>query len=715
MKAWAVLLAASGALSLAGCGGDRADTDATSALATAVRLSGDVDRHAVAVMPFQVASSDSALLYLREGIPELLSQALNFGSPVRADLDAETTLEARRQALDAGLGQVVTGTVLGEPESIVIQASVRRTLSGRVMAEESIQGPLDSLAAMTSRLALELLMRGDADPAIQRMIASVPIEAVEATVQGVAALRRFEWNTAHDRFDAAIAVDSTFTPAVYGLYETVHNPTSTVAGGGREVDSLTWSLYDRLPAAFRAWLDASRGAEGGRKLSGLERLARWERAAEASPNHPGIWDRLFYWYYWHGEYLGIEDWERQARNVAQQWADLLDLEVNCEALEHLLPRQIDPDPADVAAFRDHCRRWEEAPNPGARVFLRLHKAYIVGDTVEVALLRNGGARDSLGGILGAFIFYWVQEGHPLGDWAAAIEAADREATTRRDRVDPRANRYHFANLTGHPSEAMAQFDELLAQDTTIGPGSMVFVNPWFWAHLPIVHSLGEPGWEAAAAEAQRMLENPDPAWGDTLPDGNWNNSFERLCFPELARVGRGDTAQVRSSVDVLRQLRDSLFVPREERSCPELLEAMVEQMAPGAGTEALSRLDSLMRRGPMDDDLDQKLTNLLMARMYWARGDTAKAWHWVKRRRWFTAGGQILAPWLRSRGRFAVAVGEREEALRAYRHYLMLREDPEPVLVPQRDSVRAELACIDSELADRRDPALCAELLGEAR
>ncbi len=33
-------------------------------------------------------------------------------------------------------------------------------------------------------------------------------------------------------------------------------------------------------------------------------------------------------------------------------------------------------------------------------------------------------------------------------------------------------------------------------------------------------------------------------------------------------------------------------------------------------------------------------------------------------------------------------------AISAYRHYLVLRFDPDPSLRPQRDSVRAELTCL---------------------
>ena len=41
--------------------------------------------------------------------------------------------------------------------------------------------------------------------------------------------------------------------------------------------------------------------------------------------------------------------------------------------------------------------------------------------------------------------------------------------------------------------------------------------------------------------------------------------------------------------------------------------------------------------------------------------------------------------------------GEREEAIRAYKHYLALRVAPEPALQPQVDAVRRELRQLEKQ------------------
>ena len=47
--------------------------------------------------------------------------------------------------------------------------------------------------------------------------------------------------------------------------------------------------------------------------------------------------------------------------------------------------------------------------------------------------------------------------------------------------------------------------------------------------------------------------------------------------------------------------------------------------------------------------------------------------------------------------RLAALVGDRDGAIRAYRHYLVLREHPEPALEPQVAEVRKELAKLLAE------------------
>ena len=50
---------------------------------------------------------------------------------------------------------------------------------------------------------------------------------------------------------------------------------------------------------------------------------------------------------------------------------------------------------------------------------------------------------------------------------------------------------------------------------------------------------------------------------------------------------------------------------------------------------------------------------------------------------------------LREEGRLAALVGDTAGAIRAYRHFLALRESPEPALLPETARVREALAAIE--------------------
>ncbi len=705
------LLAAAALTTLAAC--ERTEGPGTpddAPAAGVVRLSGDVDPMAVAVMPFGVRGADTAVHHLRETLREYVASAIRGGNLAEGDFDAETTLEARRQALEAGAGLVLTGSVVGRPEQLTVRGTILRTRSGRTLFDETVGGTLEEIPAMAKRLVLQLYL-GGADPATRQAIASAPLPLIDSTLEGwVMFTHGRDFRVAAERFDAALAIDSTFGPAVWGLYRSATQWGSAVARSRvPEAVALMQSNYERLPAPGRVWWDLQENRNSSRASRGREMLALYEEAARASPNDALIWNRVFYLYWYDGAYMGIEDWERRAREAKRQQAEILDWEVDCEGLLHLLIRQVEPDPTELESYREHC--------PGENWLTRRIRASILRDTAELRRLHEQYASAGSGGLPVLFISYVVLPGFPIDEWESLLDTADRNTSTRGQRFTVTKERFYRAQIIGRPSRAMELLGDLMAEDQGVEPWQ-ADVNPWFFVTLPIVNALLEPGWEDASAESVTRLENPDPAWGDTLSDGHWNSSFDRVCYSELGRITRGDITRTRRSVAVLRRLRDSLFVPRRELSCPELLDALWERSSSTTGTGALARLDSLMRLAPLanvNNHLDQKLTNLLLARMYWARGDTASAWHWVRRRPYRRMTGDLIHAWIRSEARFAVAVGDHDHAIRAYRHYLMLREDPEPVLVPQRDSVRAELACIDPELADRRDPAVCAELLGDGR
>ena len=111
----------------------------------------------------------------------------------------------------------------------------------------------------------------------------------------------------------------------------------------------------------------------------------------------------------------------------------------------------------------------------------------------------------------------------------------------------------------------------------------------------------------------------------------------------------------------------------------------------------LASLDSASRTVPPGWLGHFQHANLLLSRLYEAQGDLPRALESVRRRHYGLGVPLYLSSYLREEGRLAALTGDRTGAITAYRHYLALRQDPEPSLRPQVDQVRREMAKLLAE------------------
>jgi hypothetical protein len=88
----------------------------------------------------------------------------------------------------------------------------------------------------------------------------------------------------------------------------------------------------------------------------------------------------------------------------------------------------------------------------------------------------------------------------------------------------------------------------------------------------------------------------------------------------------------------------------------------------------------------------EDFANLEVARLRERQGDLRGALAAVRRRAYAYHLTDYLAAHVREEGRLSALTGDRAGAIKAYRHYLALRPDPEPALLPAIEAVRAELA-----------------------
>jgi hypothetical protein len=214
--------------------------------------------------------------------------------------------------------------------------------------------------------------------------------------------------------------------------------------------------------------------------------------------------------------------------------------------------------------------------------------------------------------------------------------------------------------------------------------------------LEIRDALIADGDTVAAIEAARALRvfETGPIAPDSARRGTQRAATRVL---EPWRLSRGDTSETRRSLDRLRTIARHLTgAPRADAEVEiAAIEAMHADVTRSPNLRAYAmRLDSMLRA--LDYSATSvgraSFTNLVAARLLEKLGDVRGALAAARRRSdaW-TQNNPYLATQLREQGRLAALAGEREEAIRAYKHFLALRVDPEPALRPQVDAVRREL------------------------
>jgi hypothetical protein len=157
--------------------------------------------------------------------------------------------------------------------------------------------------------------------------------------------------------------------------------------------------------------------------------------------------------------------------------------------------------------------------------------------------------------------------------------------------------------------------------------------------------------------------------------------------------------------------------------CADLLEAKLAAAggspSSAATKEVVDRLDAVIRSGPGGQRNGpsvaftmspayvrttvgispvgfEDFVNLEVARLREGQGDLAGALRALRRRSYSYHLTDYLATHLREEGRLAALTSDTAGAVRAWRHYLLLRSDAEPRLRPGVDSVRAALAKLDN-------------------
>lgn len=196
-----------------------------------------IDSDAVAILPFRVSGPPEAQ-YLREGMLDLMSVALDGFAGWRViqprallrQLGSETEIldvhRAARLAREAGAAQFVLGSVVTLGPELRVQAELYESVRGRAVASVRARGTLalpgpvaDTIAGGLARQRLARYP-GVARRPLAEYTTTSP-RALEAYLVGEQLARRARWQEAAESLTAAIARDSTFALAYYGLYRAI--------------------------------------------------------------------------------------------------------------------------------------------------------------------------------------------------------------------------------------------------------------------------------------------------------------------------------------------------------------------------------------------------------------------------------------------------------------------------------------------------------------
>jgi TolB-like protein len=675
----AVGISAASVLSRPSKGVSRARATDNRAIGTTDRL----DSGLVAVVPFNVAVSDSSLAYLGEGIVDLLAIRLSGDGGPRAT-DPQTVIDAWQRASTLGVpepdaardaarrlgaGQVLHGGIVGNRRRITVSAALIATSDGRVRAEASIEGSTDSIVVIADRLATQLLAQrsGEVEPRLASLT-STSLPALKAYLAGQASYRRGRYGEATQHFIQALDYDSTFSLAALHL--------GLASGWARrpaqEYDRairLAGTHRDRLSERDREFL-ALFSAPTSKRAPEIMDLS--EKLVAADPDRQEVW-------YEYGDRLMHSGWALEINNAHERAAAAFDHALELDslfvpAITHSL--QLAARAGDTARVRRLGTRYLAIDSVGELApFIRWRMALSERDTVLRARLRRqfDAARPASLEYITETALY---DGVAIEDAQLAVDALVRHASTRDERFDALIFSHVLALSRGRTATALAITEALGEQR----PASR------FHLRMRVTDALYGMGDSAAAATAVAALapyaDAPPAARGDERA-----NQYKDMCVVEQWRLAHGAEGRTRRAIDLLRAWDPphGSNVGFGNAVCALLLDALLARRSGGDAVSEVARLEASLRSAPgIDEMLDY--APIALARLYEAQGDPAAALRAIRRRFYFAFWPHYLGTHLREEARLAALVGDERGALQAYRHYLALRSEPDPAVAV--DSLR---------------------------
>jgi serine/threonine protein kinase/tetratricopeptide (TPR) repeat protein len=678
-----------------------------------------IDPEAIVVAPFHVAVEGS-FDYLREGLVDLLATSLNgetgsravdprsviaaWRSAIRNDPAGLGPASAQRIARGLGAGLLVIGTVVGTPERLTLSATLYDAVGSTVRTRVSMHGPADSLPALVDGLVAELLAREARVPQHQlAAVTTTSLPALRSYLAGRQSYRLGHSDEAVRQLEEALSHDSTFALAAIHLSLAVGSgplladPSATRERGLR----LAWAQRERLTTPDRLFLEAIAGPRYPEATPRHERLAAYTRAVNASPDRPEVL-RLM------GEFLhgGVLRGEEAAQQrSAEYFSRALALDSSYARPAYNLVREA-ATAGDTATVRRIVRRYLSADSASEMAHLLTWiEAAVSGDRRAVLDIRARMA--TMHPIaLGWIVFHALMLGLDMDGAGAALTALRATVRSEHEWGNYRFREWEYLGNRGRLAELWSRLEEAAREAEGFGPIEELELSAEHRARRQraVYRIRTALFWGAdttGVGDAIALME--DAYRRSPAPNGE---PFARVivadgaCFAGMGRMAAGEVAAARmASARVHALLDGGLELPDRARYalCAATLDALlaVAEGRPDA-RRWVERADSMLRHDP-PNRMVMSHTQLLLARAFDALDDPEAGLRTIRRRH-LNNPAFFLATILAEEGRLAARAGDTEGAIRAYRHYLALRTEPDPALVPEVARIRTELAGL---LADR--------------
>jgi tetratricopeptide (TPR) repeat protein len=663
----------------------------------AARTSGvrPLDPSAVAVLPFAVTGTLDTSLVSPEGIVELLYTRLSGeGGSLRALYPASVERAWRRTgtrkeeelspesavrlAQGLGAGQVLLGRVFGDRGRVTLTASLLAVPTGNEISRVEVPGPSDSLLSLLDQMAAKILISSTGGN--QRNLYDLTtgkLSALRPYLAGLQKYRRGQYRDAANDFTRALEEDSTFALAGLALGTAENLADGDPAQGW----AVAWAQRDRLSATDRKFLTAWLGPRYPIEPTIGESFAIWEELVDSVPDRWEASYQLGEMLFHYGELLGKPASRQRAATAFRR--SLEGDSAFAPALEHLV--DLAAMSGDTAEARRFGRLYLSADSMGDNAdYVRWRLSVALGDSVLHTRVMS--RIDSLSSDLLARLAGTAQlDGVALDDAALAIRALQDQARNQGEFFRSSVLARQFFLNKGQPRAA--------ADTRADQPRGLPF-DPFF----QIVEALYWDGDTTAAALTVRRI-----AAGSELSPSARNTAdmahFINLCTLGVWRSARGEWVGIDGLIRKLRAVGAGVTLPPVFLPlCADLLEADLarHEGRPGDQTRAIAIIDSVVVSGPAVTSYILLVANLTSARLHEANGNPAAALAAIRHRVHLYERISGLSTLLREEGRLATLVGDTAGAIRAYRHYLVLRSEPDPALDKQAREVRAALTRLEA-------------------